>query len=165
MLWRLRAEPMTLYRYDLAIATERALDIVDLTPRLRKLLADSGVQQGQMLIFNRHTTTALAINEYEPRLLEDVRAHLRRLAPVSGHYLHNDLDRRPDIPADEPINAHAHLMAINLHNHEWVPVVDGELGLGQYQSVLFLDLDGPRSRRLWVQIQDLGQASTGRLAK
>ena len=56
------------------------------------------------------------------------------------------------MPPDEPINAHSHLMAITLNTSEVIPVIEGALGLGTYQSVLMLDLDGPRQRTVWVQV-------------
>ncbi|WP_010479161.1 secondary thiamine-phosphate synthase enzyme YjbQ [Acaryochloris sp. CCMEE 5410] len=97
------------------------------------------------------TTTALAINEYEERLLEDIKVYLHKLAPANQRYLHNDLHLR-DVPEDEPENAHSHLMAITLSSSEVVPIVEGQLALGTYQSVLLLELDGPRQRTVFLQL-------------
>ncbi len=134
------------------LETDSGINIYNITPYLTKILEASGIKTGQVLVFSRHTTTALAINEYEERLLEDIKAYLRKLAPESDKYLHNDLHLRPNIPPDEPMNAHSHLMAMTLSTSEVIPVVDGQLGLGTYQSVLFFDLDGPRKRTVFVQI-------------
>lgn len=133
------------------IATEEEISIYNLTPELQAYLAETGVKNGQALVFSRHTTTALAINEYEVRLLADIKAHLEKLVPKNAKYLHNDLHLR-DVPADEPINAHSHLMAMMLSTSEVIPIVEGKLGLGTWQSVLFLDLDGPRKRTVLLQI-------------
>ena len=103
-------------------------------------------------MLSRHTTTAVVINEAEPRLLDDIRLWLRRLAPPSDPYLHNDLHLR-DAPdgwpggwgawaAQEPANAHSHLLSIALGNSECVPVAGGALALGTWQSVLLVELDG-----------------------
>ena len=105
-----------------------------------------------MLIFSRHTTTAIAINEYEERLLTDIKNYLNKLAPQEDKYLHNDLHLRGNIPPDEPMNAHSHLMAMTLSTSEIIPLIDGELALGKYQSVLFFELDGARNRTLLIQI-------------
>ncbi|HEY9850256.1 MAG TPA: secondary thiamine-phosphate synthase enzyme YjbQ [Leptolyngbyaceae cyanobacterium] len=134
------------------LETNQGINIYNITPQLKDLLESSSVQNGQILVFSRHTTTALAINEYEERLLEDVKVYLRKLAPESDKYLHNDLHLRPNIPPDEPMNAHSHLMAMTLSTSEVIPVVDGKLALGTWQSVLFFDLDGPRKRNVLVQI-------------
>ena len=56
------------------------------------------------------------------------------------------------MPEDEPMNAHSHLMAMMLSTSEVVPIVDGKLALGTYQSVLFFELDGPRKRTVFCQI-------------
>lgn len=134
------------------LETDQGIGIYNITPQLKDLLENSGIKNGQVLVFSRHTTTALAINEYEERLLEDVKVYLRKLAPESDKYLHNDLHLRNNIPPDEPMNAHSHLMSMTLSTSEVIPVVDGKLALGTWQSVLFFDLDGPRKRNVLVQI-------------
>ena len=134
------------------VETEKGIGIYNITPQIKNILETTPIKNGQVLVFSRHTTTALAINEYEERLLEDTKVHLRKLAPESEKYLHNDLHLRRDIPPDEPMNAHSHLMAMMLSSSEVIPVVDGQLALGTWQSVLFFDLDGPRKRTVLIQI-------------
>jgi secondary thiamine-phosphate synthase enzyme len=136
----------------LEIDTEAGISIHNLTPDIENLVASTGIEHGQVIVFARHTTTALAINENEERLLEDVKVHLRKLAPESEKYLHNDLHLRPNIPDDEPMNAHSHLMAMMLNTSEVIPIVNGKLALGTYQSVLLFELDGPRRRSILCQI-------------
>jgi secondary thiamine-phosphate synthase enzyme len=143
---------MTVLHHWLEIHTQRPLELLDLTSQVRSLVAQTGIRNGQVVVFNRHTTTALAVNEYETRLLDDIQNYLRRLAPSNGTYLHNDLDKRSNIPADEPRNAHAHLLAISLHNSECIPIVESHLGLGTYQSILLIELDGPRKRQVLIQL-------------
>lgn len=133
------------------IPTHEGINIHNVTLIITDKLAETGIQNGQVLVFSRHTTTALAINEYEERLLEDIKVYLRKLAPESDKYLHNDLHLRV-VPPDEPENAHSHLMAMTLATSEIIPVVDGKLALGTWQSVLFFELDGPRKRTLSLQI-------------
>jgi secondary thiamine-phosphate synthase enzyme len=131
--------------------TDTSIGIYNLRDRLETEIAAAGITNGHVLVFSRHTTTAIAINEYEERLLEDIKVYLSKLAPESDRYLHNDLHLR-DVPPDEPINAHSHLMAMTMNNSEIVPIIDGKLGLGTYQSVLLLELDGPRQRTVLLQI-------------
>ena len=133
------------------VETDTGINIYNITPEIEKLIASTGIHNGQVLVFSRHTTTALAINEDEERLLKDIKVFLRKLAPESERYLHNDLHLR-DVPEDEPMNAHSHLMAMMLSTSEVVPIVDGKLALGTYQSVLFFELDGPRKRTVFCQI-------------
>jgi secondary thiamine-phosphate synthase enzyme len=133
------------------VKTDRGINIYNITPEVEKLISSASITNGQVLVFSRHTTTALAINENEERLLEDVKVFLRKLAPESERYLHNDLHLRA-VPEDEPMNAHSHLMAMTLSTSEVIPIVDGKLALGTYQSVLFFELDGPRKRTVFCQI-------------
>jgi len=134
------------------IETNEGINIHNITPELEKIVGNTEVSNGQILVFSRHTTTALAINENEERLLEDIKTFLSQLVPASERYLHNDLHLRKNIPEDEPINAHSHLMAMMLNNSEVIPIVDGKLGLGTYQSVLFFELDGARRRTILCQV-------------
>lgn len=133
------------------LETEPGISIYNITPQVGEQLELTNIQNGQVIVFSRHTTTALAINENEERLLADVKVHLRKLAPESAKYLHNDLHLRTNIPADEPMNAHSHLMAMMLSTSEVIPIVEGKLALGTYQSILFFDLDGPRKRTVFLQ--------------
>jgi secondary thiamine-phosphate synthase enzyme len=142
---------MAIINKILEIPTETGINIYNVTPQIQELISATSIQNGQALVFSRHTTTALAINEYEERLLEDIKVYLRKLAPDCDRYLHNDLHLRI-VPEDEPMNAHSHLMAMTLSTSEVIPIVDGKLGLGTWQSVLFFDLDGLRKRTLLVQI-------------
>lgn len=133
------------------VQTDLGICIYNITPQLVKIINSSSIKNGQVLVFSQHTTTALAINENEDRLLEDVKVYLEKLAPATAKYLHNDLHLR-DVPADEPMNAHSHLMAMMLSTSEVIPIVEGKLALGTWQSVLFFELDGPRQRNVFVQI-------------
>ena len=138
-------------RRILTIATASGIALHDITPQIRDLVAESGIGSGFLTLTSRHTTTAITINENEERLLEDVRRFFTELAPPGEAYLHNDIHLR-DCPPEEPENAHSHLMAMMLGSTESIPVVDGELVLGTWQSVLFFELDGPRRRTLNLQI-------------
>ena len=133
------------------IDTGEGIAITDLSAEIEARLAASGIRQGFVLLSSRHTTTALTVNEHEARLLEDIRGFFQRLVPADAGYKHNDIHLR-DCPPDEPENAHSHLIALLLGTSENVPVVDGKLGLGQWQSVMLVELDGPRRRSVSLQI-------------
>lgn len=142
---------MSIINKLIEVETNQGINIYNITPQIEEIISSTSIQNGQVLVFSRHTTTALAINENEERLLEDVKVFLHKLAPESERYLHNDLHLR-DVPPDEPINAHSHLMAMMLSTSEVIPIVDGKLALGTYQSVLFFELDGPRKRTVFCQV-------------
>lgn len=96
-------------------------------------------------------------------------------AKMGVRYLHNDIDQRPESEEEkqrcrengwdideeedlqawrdqEPINAHSHLLAMLLGSSESIPVVDGKMVIGQWQSVLLVDLDGPRDRTVGMHL-------------
>ncbi len=148
---------MAIFNRTIKIKTTTGINLHNITPQIQDLITATPIKNGQALIFSRHTTTALAINEYEERLLTDIQVYLRKLAPESDRYLHNDLHLRPNIPPDEPMNAHSHLMAMTMSTSEVIPIIDGKLALGTYQSVLFFELDGARNRTIFCQISGEGQ--------
>lgn len=142
---------MKICRDVLSLSTGAGISVHDITPRLRDFVAASGVRDGLLTVTSRHTTTALVINEHESRLLDDIQAFLAQLAPSDKPYLHNDIHLR-DCDPNEPQNAHAHLAAMLLGSSESIPLIDGELALGVWQSVMLIELDGCREREVTVQV-------------
>lgn len=142
---------MNVYSEILAVNTQENFEIFNLTPRIKEVISTSGIKNGIATISSKHTTTALFVNEFEERLLEDIKSFLQNLIPSGNKYLHNDIHLR-ECPPEEPENAHSHLMAMFLNNSEVIPVVDGELTTGQWQSIMFAELDGPRERAVQVQV-------------
>ncbi len=132
--------------------TASGVSFQDVTARVAEIVAQSGVSSGSAVVFTRHTTTGIVINEAEERLLQDMTSFLERLAPRSKQYLHDDVELR-DCPADEPKNGHSHLKALCLPKSETIPIIDGALALGRWQAVLFVELDDSRERELLVQIR------------
>ena len=137
--------------YRLQLRTGADVSLHDITGQIRSRVAGSGIHNGFVTVTSQHTTTALGINEYESRLIEDVKAFLKRLIPPRDTYLHNDIHLR-DCPPDEPQNAHSHLAAMLLGSSEVIALQSGALLLGQYQSVMLYELDGPRDRCVSVQV-------------
>lgn len=133
------------------LETDKGIALHDLMVDLKKVVATSRIKNGFVTVTSQHTTTAIAINENEERLIEDVKVFLNRLIPPSDKYLHNDIALR-DCPEDEPENAHSHLAAMLLGSSEVISLMDGELMLGQYQSVMLYELDGPRKRKVNVHV-------------
>jgi secondary thiamine-phosphate synthase enzyme len=108
----------------------------------------SGIRNGTLLINSLHTTIALFVNEFQSALLDDLGAVLQKLVPRRDGYFHDD----PRYSDCDRANAHAHLRATLLARPIALAVADGDVLLGQYQSVILAELDGPRDRRLQVQI-------------
>ena len=142
---------MRIFHRSLEIGTLDSIQLHDLTAELRRCVKESGIGDGFVLVGSPHTTTGIVVNENEPRLLVDVRRFLEELAPADGEYLHNDIHLR-HCPPDEPRNAHSHLLAILMGHSTVLPIREGELGLGRWQSVFLVELDGPRTRTVDLQL-------------
>ena len=111
------------------------------------MFARNRIQNGQMTICSTHTTAFVALNESEPLLQRDMIDFLTVLVPCDATYRHNlnPVDGRP--------NAHSHLLGLFMNASETILVSNGELLLGGWQSVFFIELDGPREERtLRVQL-------------
>ena len=137
--------------------TAGGLTVTDITDEVNEAVRESGVQNGIACVYSPHTTCCVRVNEFESGFLEDFATMLRRLVPNEGHYYaHDDWDKRTEnICAEDMIlgNGHAHCMSMLLGSAgESIPVTDGELCLGQWQRVLFLELDRERDRRWLVQV-------------
>ena len=135
----------------LTLNTDRSFACIRLTDAVRDFIRVHGERDGAVVIASQHTTTAVIVNELEERLLNDLQLWLEQLAPAGASWMHNDLELRPNIPADEPRNAHAHLQALLLGNQVMVTVSNGQPVLGRYQDVILVELDGPRQRQVALQ--------------
>jgi secondary thiamine-phosphate synthase enzyme len=113
------------------------------------------LEAGWVNVQSRHTTAGIVVNENEAGLVRDALALLERLAPRGAGYVHDELHRRPGVPADERLNGHAHAKALLLRTAETVNVAAGRLQLGTWQRVLLVELDGPRERE--VSLLALGE--------
>ena len=102
----------------------------------------SKIATGTLLVFTPHTTTALTINEDEPGLLQDILNMLSQIVPKGEGYSHDRIDS----------NAHSHILASIIGSSISIPIMNGRAALGTWQSILFIELDGPRSRKVTVQI-------------
>ncbi len=135
----------------LHLSTQGSFHCLPLTDAVRAFIRVHGERDGAVVIASCHTTAAVIVNEMEERLLLDLEQWLEQMAPAAAPWKHNDLELRPNVPADEPRNANAHLQALLLGNQAVVAVSNGDLQLGRYQDVIFVELDGPRQRKVSLQ--------------
>ena len=144
---------MRLQVFSFKIETQAAPEFIDLTELTKDCVGKSGILNGSITIFSKHTTAAIKINENEPLLIQDMEKFLERIAPRDGDYLHNDFTiRTVNMTEDECPNGHAHCQHLMLGTSESVPIVDGRLMFGQWQRVFFIELDMPRRREVVVQV-------------
>ncbi|WP_248906937.1 secondary thiamine-phosphate synthase enzyme YjbQ [Halocatena marina] len=119
------------------LSTNERVEYIDVTDRVT---ASLDIDSGLCTVFVPHTTAGVVVNEDEQRLRSDVERVLNELVPQGAGYAHDDIDR----------NADAHLRAMLLGEHVTVPVENSALVLGTWQSIVFIECDGPRDRRVSV---------------
>lgn len=141
---------MPVLRHTLAVRTQSAIEFVDVTEAVRAWVAAQGIADGLVTVSTPHTTARVVINERDPALQRDMVRHLQAFVPGDRAYEHNQHT------VDGRDNAHAHLAALFMPASESVPVAGGQLQLGAWQALFFVELDGPRERRE-VQVQVLGE--------
>jgi secondary thiamine-phosphate synthase enzyme len=124
------------------IQTTARTEIIDITDRVRTVVKEHGIKDGICVISTRHSTGSIMINENERGLKNDILDMLEKLVPENKSYTHNQIDK----------NAHAHLRAVLLGMSETIPVEDGHMVLGTWQSIFFVELDGPRKRSINIKI-------------
>jgi secondary thiamine-phosphate synthase enzyme len=141
---------MKILRHRIELPTTAPIQIIDVTAQVRDWLAGSGIKDGLLTVSSLHTTARININEREAKLEGDMITFLKRFVPRDGDYAHN-LD-----PIDGRDNAHSHLIGLLMNSSETIPVAAGKMVLGEWQSIFFIELDGPRDRR-GIELQLLGQ--------
>ncbi|MFQ5911534.1 MAG: secondary thiamine-phosphate synthase enzyme YjbQ [Thermoplasmata archaeon] len=131
---------MRVYSESFSFQTRGEHHFHDLTDKVEKAVANSTIRDGIALIFAGHATGVIAMTEYESRLLEDVKELIARLIPTRGAYHHSG-------------NAPAHLRSLFVAPSKVVPVRDGRLDLGTWQSIFWIETEThPRSRTVYVYV-------------
>ena len=139
--------------FCLKLDTQQAPEFIDITDWVCQCVSKSRVSNGFAVVFSKHTTAAVKINENEPLLLQDMTEFLEKISPRNGEYQHNNFEiRTVNMTEDESPNGHAHLQHLLLGTSETIPVIDGTMQFGRYQSIFFIELDHPRPREVVVQV-------------
>ena len=147
----------TLHR-EYRVRTAGGLTVTDITDEVVEAVRESAVSNGICCIYSPHTTCSVRVNELERGFLEDFAVMLKRLVPTEHYYAHDDWDRRtenlnPEEMGTDLGNGHSHCMSMLLGPAgESIPIRDGELCLGSWQRIFFLELDRQRERRWLVQV-------------
>ncbi len=134
------------------LETKKQFELVDITAHVQKCVLESNVKNGMAVIFCPHTTAAIRLNHNEPLLLQDMMKTLYRLVPVDISYSHDLFEVRQNVAPNERSNGHAHIKAFLLGSSETLAIEKSNLVLGGKQSVFFVELDGGRSREVFIKI-------------
>ncbi|MEM0057990.1 MAG: secondary thiamine-phosphate synthase enzyme YjbQ [Candidatus Bathyarchaeia archaeon] len=128
------------YSTTYTFSTKGEIEFVDLTDKVQEAVARSGIKNGIVHVFAPHATGILILTEDEYGLLNDIKALLEKLVPKGAGYMH-------------PSNAHSHLRSVLLPPDRTLPVVDGRVEFGTWQSLLFVETDvHPRRRTVIIHV-------------
>jgi len=127
----------------LKIKTNKQQCLVDITAQVAVAIKKSKVKEGICIIYVQHATAAIVINEnYDPAVCEDIINALSKIIPEHAGWKHDRIDN----------NAAAHIKSAIIGPSEVIPVKNGELQLGRWQGIALAELDGPRERKIIVNV-------------
>lgn len=141
---------MRLITQTIKLTSKKPIQLIDITKETALFVQSVEGRNGIVIVASTHTTAAVKINEKCEKLEEDLKIFFKKLAPPGENYNHNHqaLDGRN--------NAHSHLINYLLSRSETITVKDQQLLLGPWQTLFFVELDGPRHERL-VHLTFLGE--------
>jgi secondary thiamine-phosphate synthase enzyme len=139
--------PYTAASTEIKFESRDRVELHNLTQQVRDFVGSSGVRNGQLIVASMHTTCAVFINEWQDALLFDIQTHLENVVSRGAYYRHND----PEWSDCDRENADSHLRTLVLGTHVTLPIADGDVVLGEWQSVIMGELDGPRERTIRLQ--------------
>ena len=129
--------------FQFPVRTLAHTQMLDITAQVRKAVADSGIKDGICVVFVPHTTAAVTINENaDPDVQTDFMKEINKIVPWNDGYLHSEG------------NSAAHLKASMMGFSETLIIERGQLLLGTWQGIYFLEYDGPRNRRVYVKVME-----------
>jgi len=144
---------MKIFKKRIDLESKNQIEFMDITNDVAGIIDDSGVREGQVLIYCPHTTMGVAINHNESMLLQDFMRVLYKLIPVEDHYSHDLFELRNNgVKSDGRSNGHSHSKSIILGANECVPITKGKMMLGDRQSIFAVEFDGSRKRDVIIQV-------------
>jgi secondary thiamine-phosphate synthase enzyme len=132
----------------ITVKTHERTDLINLNEKIRQFVKATGVKDGYVQVSSLHTTAGLIVNEWQDALLSDVKSLAESIVPRDTYYKHND----PQHSDCDRHNADSHLRNVVLGHCATVPIEKGTLVLGQWQSVILTEFDGPNQRKVFLQV-------------
>ncbi|MCF7952872.1 MAG: secondary thiamine-phosphate synthase enzyme YjbQ [Spirochaetales bacterium] len=127
---------------QIGVSTSSRVSLEDITPEVKQAVRDAGIDEGQCLIFVPHTTCGVTINENaDPDVKRDIIKELNSIVPFDDNYRHMEG------------NSAAHIKASMMGFQAVIPISRGQLTLGTWQDIYLCEFDGPRHRKVIIQIQ------------
>jgi len=127
--------------YEISVSTPQKTALVDVTERIEEVVKESKIKNGICFIYVPHTTCGILINEnYDPSVVMDILNTYERIVPQNLPYTH--------LEGNSPAHIKSTIVGVNT----FVFIRDGKLKLGTWQGIFLAEFDGPRYRKLWIDI-------------
>lgn len=143
---------MKIFKKRISLESEKQIDFININEEVENVIEESGIKNGQVLVFSPHSTASIMLNHNEPMLMQDITRLLFRLSPTEERYSHDLFELNKKNKSDGRSNAHSHCKNVLLNCSENIILENGELLLGENQTIFFIDLDGARKRDYLVQV-------------
>ncbi len=134
---------MASYTAYLWLETKRRLEFVRITDDIARIVQESGVKEGLVLVSSMHITSSVYVNDWEEGLIKDMRDWLEKLAPAGLPYQHHKTGED---------NADAHLKRSIMGQQVILPITEGKLDLGPWEQIFYGEFDGMRKKRVVVKV-------------
>jgi len=134
---------MKTFTKHIYLETEKRIDFINITHEIEKVLEESGIKEGIILINAMHITASVFINDNESGLLQDFRQWLEKLAPMDKDYKHHQTGED---------NAYAHLWRTIMGREVSIAITQGKLDFGPWESIFYGEFDGQRRKRVLIKI-------------
>ncbi len=127
----------------LTFTTQKKIEFVHITQHIKKIVSDSGISEGLVLIHPMHITAAVIVNDHEEGLHQDYLTFLKKLVPERGTYQHN-------LTGED--NAYAHIWRQLMGHQVVLAITHRDLDLGPWESVFYAEFDGQRQKKVLVKV-------------
>ena len=133
--------------------SKNQIEFMDITDKIHEIIDNSGIREGQVVVFSSHTTMGVVINHNETMLMQDFMRVLYRIVPVEDHYSHDLFElRNSTVRSDGRSNGHSHAKAMLIGSSETIPISKDKMMLGHRQSIFAVEFDGSRKRDITIQV-------------
>ena len=127
--------------YEISVSTPQKIALVDVTEKIEETVKESKVRNGICFIYVPHSTCGILINEnYDPSVIRDILNAYERIVPQNLPYAH--------LEGNSPAHIKSTIVGVNT----FVFIREGKLKLGTWQGIFLAEFDGPRYRKLWIDI-------------
>ncbi|UCC68848.1 MAG: YjbQ family protein [Armatimonadota bacterium] len=123
-------------------STDRPREYINITDDVARVVGQSGIREGMVLVSAMHITAGVYVNDAEPGIIQDIDEWADRVAPQGPDYHHHHTGET---------NGDAHLKSLLIHHQVIVPITEGDLDLGPWQQIYYAEFDGRRRKRVVIK--------------